>query len=277
MLWDDMLFSTINEHPPAVWKLFTVCLLRCDSEGCFRGTVESMARLANMELEETRSALEVLTGPDEHSTSPDHGGRRLVPEGPNRWRVVNYEYYRKKQARESQRMKWAEDKRRQRGTLVDSGGHGVDKVGQEVDPVPVSVYVDVDDNTPKKKKKRSVFKPPSVDEVRGYLEERGETRIDPQAFVDFYESKGWMVGKNKMKSWKAAVGTWITRRNEDGAKQRVGVSRPTAEGGWLYDTVRESDRNKFGNHSRWEEYSDAAGDFPPRKAPPFEEWLKGAG
>ena len=51
------------------------------------------------------------------------------------------------------------------------------------------------------------FEPPDVEMVRAYCQERGN-KVDPQAFVDFYESKGWMVGKNKMKNWKAAVRTW---------------------------------------------------------------------
>ena len=51
------------------------------------------------------------------------------------------------------------------------------------------------------------FVPPTVEEVRAYCQERGN-KVDPQAFVDHYTSNGWMVGKNKMKSWKAAVGTW---------------------------------------------------------------------
>ena len=59
-----------------------------------------------------------------------------------------------------------------------------------------------DTNVSKKK-----FVPPTVEEVRDYCQERGN-KVDPQAFVDHYTSNGWMVGKNKMKSWKAAVGTW---------------------------------------------------------------------
>ena len=59
-----------------------------------------------------------------------------------------------------------------------------------------------DTNVSKKK-----FVPPTVEEVRAYCQERGN-KVDPQAFVDHYTSNGWMVGKNKMKSWKAAVGTW---------------------------------------------------------------------
>jgi len=54
---------------------------------------------------------------------------------------------------------------------------------------------------------REVFVPPTVDEVRAYCEERGNN-VNPLQFVAFYESKGWMVGKNKMKNWKACVITW---------------------------------------------------------------------
>ncbi len=54
---------------------------------------------------------------------------------------------------------------------------------------------------------RKVFKKPSVKEVQVYCEER-ENSIDPEEFVDFYESKGWVVGKSPMKDWKAAVRTW---------------------------------------------------------------------
>ena len=57
------------------------------------------------------------------------------------------------------------------------------------------------------------FTPPSVDDVKVYCQERNN-KIDPQSFIDFYESKGWMIGKNKMKDWKAAVRTWEKRRNE---------------------------------------------------------------
>lgn len=48
---------------------------------------------------------------------------------------------------------------------------------------------------------------PTVEEVRAYCQER-KNRVDPEQFVDFYESKGWMIGKNPMKDWKAAVRTW---------------------------------------------------------------------
>lgn len=53
----------------------------------------------------------------------------------------------------------------------------------------------------------NIFIPPTVDEVREYCNQRQNT-VDPEVFVDFYTSKGWMIGKNKMKKWKSAVHTW---------------------------------------------------------------------
>lgn len=61
--------------------------------------------------------------------------------------------------------------------------------------------------------KKYIFIPPTVEEVRAYCSER-KNNVDPQTFVDFYQGKGWMVGKNKMKDWKAAVRTWERSRKE---------------------------------------------------------------
>ena len=57
------------------------------------------------------------------------------------------------------------------------------------------------------------FTPPTLDDVSAYVRERG-SNVDPQRFLDFYASKGWMVGKNPMKDWKAAVRTWEKRDSE---------------------------------------------------------------
>jgi len=60
---------------------------------------------------------------------------------------------------------------------------------------------------------RAVFTPPTVDEVREYVRMKGYA-VDAERFWLFYESKGWMVGKNKMKKWHAAVATWQKTINE---------------------------------------------------------------
>lgn len=57
------------------------------------------------------------------------------------------------------------------------------------------------------------FKPPDVQQVTEYSTEKGLT-LDAESFVDFYQSKNWMVGKNKMKDWQAAVRNWARRQKE---------------------------------------------------------------
>lgn len=71
--------------------------------------------------------------------------------------------------------------------------------------------------------KRKDFIPPTVDEVKEYLKSVG-SKLDAESFVAFYESKGWMIGKNKMKSWKSAIVTWEKRA---GLKREKPISKKT--------------------------------------------------
>lgn len=75
-----------------------------------------------------------------------------------------------------------------------------------------------DENTRKR------FVPPTVYEVAMYCRERGN-HVDPQRFVDYYTSNGWMVGKNKMKDWKAAVRTW---EQKERSQNRPGPRRSSS-------------------------------------------------
>lgn len=69
------------------------------------------------------------------------------------------------------------------------------------------------------KDKSNTFKKPSLEEIKEYCLERTNT-VDANRFFDFYESKGWLVGKNKMKDWKASVRTW-EKNNFDKPKIEV--------------------------------------------------------
>lgn len=83
--------------------------------------------------------------------------------------------------------------------------------GTETEP---NKDVDVDKDKREKKRKPVRFSPPSLQEVMDYCRERGSP-VDPQTFLDFYTTKGWVVGKTPMKDWRAAVRTW-ERREGDG-------------------------------------------------------------
>ena len=65
------------------------------------------------------------------------------------------------------------------------------------------------------------FVPPTVDEIKKYCDERGSYLINPQAFIDYYEARGWMLNKNrKMVNWKAAVRTWENNEKERQRKEK---------------------------------------------------------
>jgi len=61
-----------------------------------------------------------------------------------------------------------------------------------------------------KRKSVTTFKKPTIEEIENYCKERNNS-VNAEAFYDFYESKNWYVGKNKMKDWKACVRTWEQR------------------------------------------------------------------
>ena len=78
------------------------------------------------------------------------------------------------------------------------------------------------------KEKSSHFIKPTLEQAKAYSEdyakEHNQSKIDIEKWFDFYESKGWMIGKNHMKDWKAAVRTWYRSRGQFG--NNGGYSKP---------------------------------------------------
>lgn len=71
--------------------------------------------------------------------------------------------------------------------------------------------LDIKESKPKKTTTR--FVPPTVEEVQAYIWDRGYD-IDANHFIDYYESKGWVVGRTKMKDWKATIRNWERNRKD---------------------------------------------------------------
>ena len=63
----------------------------------------------------------------------------------------------------------------------------------------------------RKTEARTSFTPPSPDDIRMYFVSKGKDRHMATSFCDYYNSNGWMVGKNKMKNWQSAANQWISR------------------------------------------------------------------
>ena len=95
---------------------------------------------------------------------------------------------------------WAIQKREQRLKEKTDGG----QLGGQC-PLEIDIEKDIDKKEINKEKKHFVV--PTIEEIKKYIKEHNYN-VDPETFYNFYESKGWYVGKNKMKDWKKAVVVW---------------------------------------------------------------------
>jgi hypothetical protein len=94
------------------------------------------------------------------------------------------------------------------------GNPGLMKIKENLDNQKLSKSASLLSSTSSSK----IFIIPDLSEVTNYCQER-KNGVDPQKWHDFYSSKGWMIGKNKMKDWKAAVRTWESGVGEGGVKK----------------------------------------------------------
>ena len=87
--------------------------------------------------------------------------------------------------------------------------------------------------------------PPTIEEVAAYIAENNYTEIDATTFWQFYESKGWMIGKNKMKNWHMAINTWRKRRQQENGNQHqfTATTRKQAANNAAFDSLEQSARD----------------------------------
>lgn len=172
----------------------------------------------------------------------------IVTDG-DRFRIAGWEEYQNieglEKIREQNRLRKQRQRERQKLLACDSHGtvtqgHATEEEREEdIDIRNKNKNMgDPADAPERKRTARKPFIPPTVEEVGAYCTERGNS-VDPEAFVDFYASKGWMIGKNKMKDWKAAVRTWEQGDKRKGVKNGGGNRKPIEDtsagrvGTWL--------------------------------------------
>lgn len=88
----------------------------------------------------------------------------------------------------------------------------------DITKITVNDNVNVNDNVTIKEnikeKPKKVFCIPTFQEISDYCKERNND-VDANKFLDFYTAKGWMIGKEKMKDWRACVRTWEKPKYKD--------------------------------------------------------------
>ena len=185
---------------PNTFRLFIHLLLMANyADGRFEGEIikrgeyvtslPSLADQTSLTIQQARTALDHLKSTGE-----------ITDRKTNRYRVitiVNYDRY-QIDNRQNNRPSTGEQQ-------ADQQQYKKDKNNKN-NIIPLS------------RNKESKFTPPTADDVRKYCEEIMVYGFNAEMFIDYYESRGWMIGKNKMKSWKAAVRTWL-RRDEERREQ----------------------------------------------------------
>ena len=78
------------------------------------------------------------------------------------------------------------------------------------------------------KKSENRFSPPTLEELKNYISEKAYN-VDAERFFNFYQSKGWYVGKNKMKDWKAAVRTWVIKDKPKGFETGITLNNNSTD------------------------------------------------
>lgn len=175
------------------WKAlvtFQQMLVLADREGYVDMTPDAITSRTTIPREIIDHGLRELSEPDKESRSQEFDGRRLVLINPVRswgWIIVNFRDYRDIVSQDDLRAYWRGQKKSKK---------------PKEEPGPEPEYKPV--RNPE----------PTLDEVKLVFSKAGGNVEEAEKFFNFYSSKGWMVGKTKMRSMPHAVAGWIGRAKE---------------------------------------------------------------
>ena len=209
-----------------------------------------LIRYSLAEPEEGKEALVRLCSPEPESRTPDFEGRRMVRIDGG-FLVLNYAKYREKDYTAADRMRRYRE-RIKAGDAVTSRGDAVTIRSVTQAEADAEAYAEADAKPLVVRENAERFVPPSVEEVKAYAAEKG-LAINADYFVDFFEAKGWITGKSKMRSWRAAVRNaardgWTVRDHPvtpavDHAR-KARADRDAAAQAAAYEEIREIERRR---------------------------------
>jgi hypothetical protein len=180
-LFSSITESTIWVEPDHIRITWIAMLAMCDRRGRVWASIPGLANRARVSVEQAAEAIERFLAPDPYSRTPDNDGRRIeVIDGG--WRLLNYDKYR--QIKDEETV--LESKR----NYINSRRAAERKVSKVVTA------------------KSGKFTKPTMEEIKLACAKIGLPESEGEKFFDFYESKGWKVGKNPMVSWPHALSNW---------------------------------------------------------------------
>ena len=248
-LFASIVDSTIWRESKETKIVWITMLAKSDKHGIVEASVPGLADASRVSVEECRVALSSLASPDPDSRTKDHAGRR-IKEIEGGWLLLNHGKYRARlnadDRREYQRQwmaeKRAEDKRRSLEKNKDRCGHDVDNVDNVERKSPKLTHTEAEAEaeaeaestrgliTPPLTPKVNKPAAPSREEVRLLCEKSGLPASEEDKFWNHYMSNGWMVGRNRMRSLRHAVGSWCARWREAQSRLPRGMTKPKTPG-----------------------------------------------
>ena len=151
-----------------------------EGQGCYYGSLANLQRVCGIASRQT--AIDVLKSLT---------AKGLITKAENHLNGVKYVSY----------------------SVCPNIGQGVQKMDKACPEIGQNKKEDININSLSIKEGSSRFQKPTIEEIRKYCQE-SRLDVDAEQFFLFYESKGWVIGKSPMKSWKAAVCTWSRRQKE---------------------------------------------------------------
>lgn len=215
-LFDTLTKGTLCGRWPDI-GLWPIVLSMADRHGIVDVTQHYIATITGLPLEEVTACMDRFCEPDPLSRSQDNNGARLVRLDEHRnwgWRVVNHGKYTEKARLIHKNAKEVEDGKN-KARLAAKRDKQKATADDRREPPVNAPQAQAQAQAQKKKKsarERATFVPPTVQEVAEHVRNRGSP-VDAEAFVAFYSSKGWRIGKEPMRDWKAAVVTWEKRND----------------------------------------------------------------
>lgn len=270
------------------WKhrhVFEDLLKLCDRDGVLDMTPEAIAARTRLPLDMVNEAIEALSSPDPRSRTRDYEGRRLIPldsldslESKRGWGwlIVNYAKYREMKTQFDKGAYMAEymQKYRAKSKNVRPKSNRVLQKSNTLDS-SVSVVCSVQSSVkgsaegePKQqdliKTDRKKFVKPTIEEMKLHAAKIGLPESEVVRCWNYYESKGWLVGRSPMRSWPAAMVTWRSNWQERGSTWIPSQSSEPAHpnGANIVIMGKELDRviekmktirNTYGDHQTWRE------------------------
>ena len=166
---------------------------------------EMLATITNTNVDIVRAAMAVFMELDMIHVLSDETIYMTMVE-----KMIGSETHQTRRKRDSKENKDVET-----STFLDGGGKSYPKRTPEIE---LEIELDIKEKEKKEKAKRTQKVPPSMEDVKKYHDERvanGKPDVDIETWFNFYESKNWMVGKNKMVNWQAAYRTWEQRERQN--------------------------------------------------------------